>query len=203
MLYVALAVAAGLIGLDQLTKILIDSNMKPNESIPIISIGDTQVLRLTNVRNPGAAFSILEGKQVFLVIFTAIIVLAMLYLMISKKVKRPAYIWSMSLIVSGGIGNLIDRIIRGEVIDFIDVKIINFAIFNVADICAVLGSAGLLIFVVADEIKEHKKKKLKAAQSDESTEEDTDDEISVTIVKPADKDTAEPAKKTQADEHGG
>lgn len=203
MLYVALAVAAGLIGLDQLTKILIDSNMKPNESIPIISIGDTQVLRLTNVRNPGAAFSILEGKQVFLVIFTAIIVLAMLYLMISKKVKRPAYIWSMSLIVAGGIGNLIDRIIRGEVIDFIDVKIINFAIFNVADICAVLGSAGLLIFVVADEIKEHKKKKLKAAQSDESTEEDTDDEISVTIVRPADKDTAEPAKKTQADEHGG
>lgn len=203
MLYVALAVAAGLIGLDQLTKILIDSNMKPNESIPLITIGDTQVLRLTNVRNPGAAFSILEGKQVFLVIFTAIIVLAMLYLMISKKVKRPAYIWSMSLIVAGGIGNLIDRIIRGEVIDFIDVKIINFAIFNVADICAVLGSAGLLIFVVADEIKEHKKKKLKAAQSDESTEEDTDDEISVTIVKPADKDTAEPAKKTQADEHGG
>ena len=95
MLYVALAVAAGLIGLDQLTKILVDSNMKPNESIPLITIGDTQVLRLTNVRNPGAAFSILEGKQIFLVIFTAIIVLAMLYLMISKKVKRTPYIWSM------------------------------------------------------------------------------------------------------------
>ena len=103
MLYVALAVAAGLIGLDQLTKILVDSNMKPNESIPLITIGDTQVLRLTNVRNPGAAFSILEGKQIFLVIFTAIIVLAMLYLMISKKVKRTPYIWSMSLIVAGGI----------------------------------------------------------------------------------------------------
>ena len=203
MLYVALAVAAGLIGLDQLTKILVDSNMKPNESIPLIAIGDTQVLRLTNVRNPGAAFSILEGKQIFLVIFTAIIVLAMLYLMISKKVKRAPYIWSMSLIVAGGIGNLIDRIIRGEVVDFIDVKIINFAIFNVADICAVLGSAGLLIFVVADEIKEHKKKKLKSAQNDESTEEDADDEISVTIVKPADKDTAEPTEKTQADEYGG
>ena len=203
MLYVALAVAAGLIGLDQLTKILVDSNMKPNESIPLITIGDTQVLRLTNVRNPGAAFSILEGKQIFLVIFTAIIVLAMLYLMISKKVKRTPYIWSMSLIVAGGIGNLIDRIIRGEVIDFIDVKIINFAIFNVADICAVLGSAGLLIFVVADEIKEHKKKKLKSAQNDESTEEDADDEISVTIVKPADDDTAEPTEKTQADEYGG
>ena len=203
MLYVALAVAAGLIGLDQLTKILVDSNMELGGSIPIISFGEIQVLKITNVRNPGAAFSILEGKQIFLVIFTAIIVLAMLYLMISKKVKRTPYIWSMSLIVAGGIGNLIDRIIRGEVIDFIDVKIINFAIFNVADICAVLGSAGLLIFVVADEIKEHKKKKLKSAQNDESTEEDADDEISVTIVKPADKDTAEPTEKTQADEYGG
>lgn len=203
MLYVALAVAAGLIGLDQLTKILIDSNMKLGESIPLISIGDTQVLRITNVRNPGAAFSILEGKQIFLVIFTAIIVLAMLYLMISKKVKRPAYIWSMSLIVAGGIGNLIDRIIRGEVIDFIDVKIINFAIFNVADICAVLGSAGLLIFVIVDEIKEHKKKKLKAAQGESADEEDPDDEISVTIGKPSDKDIAQPEEKTDANEYGG
>ena len=66
MLYVALAVAAGLIGLDQLTKILIDSNMKPNESIPIISIGDTQVLRLTNVRNPGAASAYLRASRFFL-----------------------------------------------------------------------------------------------------------------------------------------
>lgn len=67
--------------------------------------------------------------------------------------KKPTYIWSMSLIVAGGIGNLIDRVIRGEVVDFIDVRIINFAVFNVADICAVLGALGLLLFVVADEIK--------------------------------------------------
>ena len=190
MLYVALAVAAGLIGLDQLTKILVDSNMELGGSIPIISFGEIQVLKITNVRNPGAAFSILEGKQIFLIIFTGIIVLAMLYLMISKKVKRPAYVWSMSLIVAGGIGNLIDRIIRGEVIDFIDVRIINFAIFNVADICAVLGSAGLLIFVVVDEIKEHKKKKLKAAKGDPDSEE-SDDEASVTISKPTDEANSE------------
>ena len=191
MLYVALAVAAGLIGLDQLTKILVDSNMELGGSIPIISFGEIQVLKITNVRNPGAAFSILEGKQIFLIIFTGIIVLAMLYLMISNKVKRPAYVWSMSLIVAGGIGNLIDRIIRGEVIDFIDVRRINFAIFNVADICAVLGSAGLLIFVVVDEIKEHKKKKLKAAKGDSDSEEESDDEASVTISKPTDEANSE------------
>lgn len=54
----------------------------------------------------------------------------------------------MSLIVAGGIGNLIDRVIRGEVVDFIDVRIINFAVFNVADICAVLGALGLLLLLL-------------------------------------------------------
>lgn len=58
----------------------------------------------------------------------------------------------------GGLGNLIDRLLRGEVVDFIDVRIINFAVFNVADICAVLGAIGLLLFVVIDEIKEQKKR---------------------------------------------
>lgn len=159
MLYIALAVTAGLIGLDQLTKILIDSNMELHQSIPIISFGDTHVLNITYERNPGAAFSILEGKQTFLVIFTAIIIVAMLYLMISKRVKRPTYVWSMALIVAGGLGNLIDRVIRGEVVDFIDVRIINFAVFNVADICAVLGAIGLLLFVVIDEIKKQKNKR--------------------------------------------
>ena len=65
----------------------------------------------------------------------------------------------MALIVAGGLGNLIDRVIRGEVVDFIDVRIINFAVFNVADICAVLGAIGLLLFVVIDEIKEQKNKR--------------------------------------------
>ena len=126
MLYIALAAAAGLIGLDQLTKILIDSNMQLHQSIPIISFGDTNVLNITYERNPGAAFSILEGKQLFLILFTAVVIVVMLYLMLSKRVKKPTYIWSMSLIVAGGIGNLIDRVIRGEVVDFIDVRIINF-----------------------------------------------------------------------------
>ena len=95
MLYIALAAAAGLIGLDQLTKILVDKNMELHQSIPIISFGDTNVLNITYERNPGAAFSILEGKQMFLVIFTAIIIVAMLYLMISRRVKRPTYILSL------------------------------------------------------------------------------------------------------------
>ena len=132
---------------------------------------------ITYERNPGAAFSILEGKQLFLILFTAVVIVVMLYLMLSKRVKKPTYIWSMSLIVAGGIGNLIDRVIRGEVVDFIDVRIINFAVFNIADICAVLGALGLLLFVVADEIKEQKnkrsaKKNTAAGEIEKSTNED-------------------------------
>ena len=145
MLYIALAAIAGLIGLDQLTKILIDSNMELHQSIPIISFGDTTVLNITYERNPGAAFSILEGKQLFLILFTAVVIVVMLYLMLSKRVKKPTYIWSMSLIVAGGIGNLIDRIRVKEVVDYIKFEPINFPIFNFADICIVIGG---ILFVI-------------------------------------------------------
>ena len=155
MLYIALAAAAGLIGLDQLTKILIDSNMQLHQSIPIISFGDTNVLNITYERNPGAAFSILEGKQLFLILFTAVVIVVMLYLMLSKRVKKPKYIWSMSLIVAGGIGNLIDRIRVKEVVDYIKFEPINFPIFNFADICIVIGG---ILFVICFCFLDEKKK---------------------------------------------
>ncbi|MGN1423497.1 MAG: signal peptidase II, partial [Oscillospiraceae bacterium] len=69
-----------------------------------------------------------------------------------------------SLIIGGGIGNLIDRIFNnGLVVDFIDFRIINFAIFNFADICAVCGAALLFIMVVIDEVRDNKKKRLEKA----------------------------------------
>ena len=166
MLYIALAAIAGLIGLDQLTKILIDSNMELHQSIPIISFGDTNVLNITYERNPGAAFSILEGKQMFLILFTAVVIVVMLYLMLSKRVKKPTYIWSMSLIVAGGIGNLIDRVIRGEVVDFIDVRIINFAVFNVADICVTVAFVLLICYGIFIDPKIEKAKKAAAAEAE-------------------------------------
>lgn len=159
MVYIALAVAAGLIGFDQLTKLLVVSNMQPHQSIPIIAFRDTHVLNLTYERNTGAAFSILEGKRIFLIILTAVVLAGMLYLLLAGRVKKKPYIWCMSFILAGGAGNLIDRIFRGYVVDFIDVKIINFAVFNFADICAVVGSVGLLLFIIIDEIRDVKKKK--------------------------------------------
>ena len=86
--------------------------------------------------------------------------------MLTKRVKRPVYIWSFALILAGGIGNLIDRIFNGYVVDFIDLRIINFAVFNFADICAVTGTIMLIFFYVTDEVKQSKNKKNKSAETD-------------------------------------
>lgn len=166
--------AALMVGLDRLTKWLVVTNMELKDTIHIIKIGDTQVLNIYYCLNDGAAFSKLSGKTVFLIVITSAVILWLLYLMIFGKVKRPVYMVAVSLIIGGGIGNLIDRIFNdGKVIDFIDVRIINFAIFNVADICAVCGAGLLLLVVIVDEIREFKAKK--RAESNESEENDGDD----------------------------
>ncbi|MDE6725050.1 MAG: signal peptidase II, partial [Ruminiclostridium sp.] len=82
-----------------------------------------------------------------------------------------AYIWSFSLIVAGGIGNLIDRIVHNYVIDFIDLRIIKIAVFNFADICAVVGTGLLIVFYIMEEIQNYKKKKKATSESSQSEEE--------------------------------
>lgn len=167
--YIWLLISAALVGIDRLTKWLVVMNMEPSDTIHLIKIGDQEVLNLYYTLNNGAAFSKLSGKTLFLIIVTSLVILWLLFLMVAKKVHRPVYLASISLIIGGGIGNLIDRIFNhGLVVDFIDVRIINFPIFNFADICAVCGAGLLLITVVVDEIREHKRKK--AAKSSEESE---------------------------------
>lgn len=177
--YIWLLISAFLVGIDRLTKWLVISNMELSDTIHLIKIGDKEVLNLYYCLNSGAAFSKLSGKTVFLIVITSAVILWLLFLMITKKVHRPVYLASISLILGGGIGNLIDRIFNdGKVIDFIDVRIINFPIFNFADICAVCGAGLLMLTVIIDEIKEHKRKKA-AALSEENEKEktlDTDEE---------------------------
>ncbi|MEG0615415.1 MAG: signal peptidase II [Oscillospiraceae bacterium] len=154
MVYIALAVAAVLVGVDQLLKYLVVNNIPEYTSMPFIKIGDFEILNLAYVENRGAAFSFLEDKVIFLVIITSLFLIAGIYLLLSKKVKQPALIWSFALIISGGIGNLLDRIFRGEVlfdgyvVDYLEVKLFNFAVFNFADCCVVIGSIMFLIYII-------------------------------------------------------
>lgn len=173
-----LLLSAVLVGIDRLTKWLVVSNMHPSDTIHLIKIGNKEVLNFYYTLNNGAAFSRLSGKTIFLIVITSLVILWLLYLMILKKVHRPVYLASISLILGGGVGNLIDRIFNeGKVVDFIDVRIINFPIFNFADICAVCGAGLLLFTVIVDEVREHKRKKLSGNNEDNGDEENDYSEI--------------------------
>lgn len=161
--------SAALIGVDRLTKWIVASNMELDSAINVIKFGDTEFLNIYYCLNNGAAFSKFKGQTVLLIVVTSLIILVLLFLMITKKVKRPIHMAAVSLIIAGGIGNLIDRIFNdGLVVDFIDFKIINFPVFNVADICAVVGAGMLMVVVIVDEAREKKRKKAEtAADSDD------------------------------------
>lgn len=160
MRFVWLLTAAALVGLDRLTKFLVSSNMELSDTIHILKAGDTEILNIYYCVNSGAAFSRFQGKKVLLIVVTSVVILWLLYMIIFKKINRPIYCAAASLMLGGGIGNLIDRIFNnGMVIDFIDFRLINFPIFNVADICAVCGAALLFISLLVDEIRQKKNKK--------------------------------------------
>lgn len=178
MQYIWLLIAAVLVGADRLTKWLVTANMQLKDTIHIITFGDTEVLNIYYCLNDGAAFSNFKGQKWLLIIMTSAVIVWLLYLLIFKKVKRPAYVASVGLILGGGVGNLIDRIFNdGLVVDFIDFRLINFPIFNVADICAVCGAGLLMIVVAADEIRELKKKKKQKAEQSAGSEGNGDDSI--------------------------
>ncbi|MCL2086011.1 MAG: signal peptidase II [Oscillospiraceae bacterium] len=141
---VALLVSLVLIGLDQLTKWLAVVYLMPVRSIPLISVGGHEVLNFTYVENTGAAFGIFQGQQLLLIAISCAFVIVLLGLLFNKSEKTKLTIWSIALVVAGGTGNLIDRVISGYVVDFIDFKIINFPVFNLADICAVVGATLML-----------------------------------------------------------
>lgn len=177
LLIISLVVALVLVGADQLIKYLIVQNYEVCtgyiKSYYTFSIGDFDVFSLTHIRNSGAGWSILEGKTVFLIAFTSLIMLVILfYMIIQRKTMNKFEMLSLALILAGGVGNLIDRarmIIDPEftgVIDYIKLDFINFPIFNFADICVVVGGISLIVVFAVLEAKAAKKNKLeKAAKS--------------------------------------
>lgn len=182
MKFIALGVSLLLIAVDQLVKWLVTSNMNLHDSIPIWKIGDTEILNFSYYLNDGAAFSILEGKRWFLILITTAALIFGVILLLTKKITKPRYIWAVSVIIAGGVGNLIDRIFNdGMVVDFIDFRFINFAIFNVADMFATGGAIALLVFVIFDEINEAKNKKMLSMKTvaEINGEENTDETTSV------------------------
>ena len=145
--------------IDQLTKMLAVSFIKPKGSIPLIKFGDTEWLNFTYCENTGMSFSMLEGQRAILIAVPVLLIIGVEWYIFSGRLKRTDLMIALAALAGGGLGNLIDRVFLGYVVDFIDVRIINFAIFNFADICAVCGGIYFGVVMLIDEIKEDRKKK--------------------------------------------
>ena len=127
--------------LDQFTKILIMQNSQLNQSIPVIK----NVLHLTYVTNTGSAFGLFKSFSSFFTLFSAIVIIVIFYYLKKIKKDETKIQFAVSLLLGGTIGNLIDRLAYGSVVDFIDFRI--WPVFNVAD-SAVTISIILLIILL-------------------------------------------------------
>ncbi len=134
MLILGIIAIVVLVSLDQFVKYLTVTHLMLK---PIVLIEN--VFELTYVENKGAAWSILENQIWFFILMTVIILALIAYAFYKKMIYTKFGQISLVLICAGAIGNLIDRITHGYVIDMFSFKLINFPVFNVADICIVCG----------------------------------------------------------------
>ena len=125
--------------IDQLTKYIILKNYK------ILLNKDFIFFKLDLVKNYGAAFNIFNGSRIFLSFISIIFSIILIYLIFRQNSSNYNYLYSYSLILGGTVGNGIDRLINGFVIDFINLNIINFPVFNIADISINIGFIVLLL----------------------------------------------------------
>ena len=150
-------ILAGIL-LDQITKILASNFLKPIYDVPLIK----DVFHLYYTENPGAAFGMLSNDRWVFMTFSTVMILGMcVYLFFPKKQSRPLFNIAMAVVISGGIGNMIDRIAYGKVVDFFYFKLINFAIFNMADVFVCVGAGLMILDVILEIIEESKKAKAK------------------------------------------
>ncbi|MBQ7960511.1 MAG: signal peptidase II [Clostridia bacterium] len=148
MFYFILGLA--LVAVDILTKISANARLQEIGTIPLIE----GVFHLTYVENRGAAFGILQNQRWFFLL-VAMVFAAALILVLTRYKNRPALLnIGLCCMAAGAFGNTIDRIWRGFVVDFFDFRLIDFPVFNVADICVCVGAGLLAIFFVFCDRKE-------------------------------------------------
>lgn len=156
MLQVITVVAiAILVALDQLIKLLVIEYLEPIGSLPLID----GFLRLKYAENTGAAFGSFSDYTNILAVFTFIAIVFGVIALLSKKLKFGVEYVCIALIIAGGAGNLIDRVFRGFVVDYIEPLFIDFAIFNFADILVTCSAIVLVIWTFYDVYRDYKKAK--------------------------------------------
>lgn len=149
---IIIAVILSLVAIDQITKILIVNQLEIGEDIVVIE----NFFTITSHRNDGAAWGILGGNMIFFYMITIVAIGLFYYLLKDINFEtQKLYASGIVLMISGGIGNFIDRILFQEVVDFIDIDLFSyttFPIFNIADICLVVGMIIFVLDVILEEV---------------------------------------------------
>lgn len=146
-------IVAGVVSLDQLTKLIATVFLKKLDTLPIFE----GVLHLTYVENRGAAFGILKDAPWVFNTFSVLAIIFLIGFVFLGHAESKLYTVSCLMIAGGGIGNMIDRISVGFVVDFIDFRLIDFAVFNIADSFVCVGAGLLILALILEIVKETKK----------------------------------------------
>lgn len=152
---ISMAAVAVLTAADQLIKLAVERGLQPIGSKSFID----GFIGWRYVRNTGAAFGSFSNSTVLLSVFTAIVLIALIVYVFSGKIKSKFCLVTVTMIIAGGAGNLIDRIFRGYVVDFIEVQFTDFAVFNFADILVTCGAFMLIGYLIYDTVKDYRAKK--------------------------------------------
>ena len=150
---ISLISIAVLTAADQVIKLFVERFLAPVGTAEFIN----GFIGWNYVRNTGAAFGSFSDNTVLLSVVTGAVLLAGIVLIARKKVKSRFCLVCAVMIISGGLGNLIDRVLKGYVVDFIDLQFMNFAVFNFADILVTVGAFALMFYVIADIFRDRKK----------------------------------------------
>ncbi len=155
MLIVVLAIVFGSVALDQITKAIVVSHMTLHQEVPFLP----GFMRFYYTENSGAAFSMLSEHPWVFMVFSVIAMAVIVYLLFRFYRRHPLLAVSLAMVLGGGIGNMIDRVLNGYVVDFLDFQFVHFAVFNVADIFVTCGSIALAVYIIAVEPRLEKRKK--------------------------------------------
>ena len=136
-LAVVLCVAA-----DQALKLWTVANLDLYESAPLLP----GIVELKYIRNTGGGFSILTGHTWLLAALTVVLMAVLAYLLIKKIFTHPLAVWTLVLIIGGGLGNLVDRVRLGYVVDMFNLQFMNYPVFNIAAILVVCGAIGFTLY---------------------------------------------------------
>ena len=149
-MFLILAIILGAVCADQLTKWLAVIYLQGEPSFPLWK----DVLHFTFVKNEGAAFGMLSNHRWVFMIFSTVAIIGLLIYLLRFRPKPRLVQITLAMIIGGGIGNMIDRILLGYVIDFIDFTLIDFAVFNVADSFVTVGAFLLMGYLVWEIIRD-------------------------------------------------